>query len=57
MSPKVHFDGSAIEYKSTFCSKLYQQSSENQFGKKWRQLFINLNLFSNVVNCFFYGDI
>ena len=48
---------SAINVKSTFCSKFYQQYSETEFRTNLRQLLTNINLFSNIVNCFFYQNI
>ena len=47
------FEESAIEFKSTFCSKFYQKSSENQFQTNWCQLFMNINLFNNIADCLF----
>ena len=43
--------------KKTFFSMFYQQSSENQFWKIWRQLFTTINFFSNIVDCFLYENI
>ena len=43
------FEESVIEFKSTICSKFYQQSSENQFQTNWYQLFMNINMFNSIV--------
>ena len=45
------FEKSAIEFKSTVCSKFYQQSSENYFQTNWRQNY-NINYFNNVIDCY-----
>ena len=31
--------------------------SLEQFRTNWRQLYININLFNNIVDCFFYRNI
>ena len=54
--PPILFEEFVIDFKSTFCSKFYQQSSENQFQINWCQLFMNINFFSNNVELFFLSE-
>ena len=48
---------SAVEFKRIFCSNFYQQSSDNKFQTNWRQCFMYIILFNNIVDCFLYRNI
>ena len=68
MSLKVTDSGPPIVQPSTCFKNLllnlkvnsearFINSSENQFRANWCQLFMNINLFSDIVDCILYWNI